>query len=337
LKDCSSAAWEGEVAEQSRWSPTALFEWVLVAGLARFLAWLPESAAYAAGGGAGRLAFHLDRRHRSIAADNLGRAFPGKYSPQEIDALARSVFENLGRTAVDVARSTGLLGGAKKDAVWVDGFDRLQEPRRRGRGVLLITAHLGPWELLPIVAALRYEPIHIVARPLDNPRLDGWLTGLRERGGNRVIRKRDAVSAILQVLRRGETVGILIDQHISEKEGVVVPFLGRPACTACAPALIAMRSGAAVLPVGIVRESPGRYRIRIGEEVPVCRRGDLKADLVENTARFTAAIEVFILDQPDQWFWVHRRWKTDRPVDARLRIGGCPGRDREAPATITKA
>ncbi len=337
MKDCSSVAWGGAVAERSRWSPTALLEWMLVAGLARVLAWLPESAAYAVGGGAGRLAFHLDRRHRSIAAENLGRAFPGKRSAQEIDALVRGVFENLGRTAVDMARSEGLFAGAKRDAVWVDGFDRLEEARGRGRGVLLITAHLGPWELLPMIAALCYEPIHIVARPLDNPRLGEWLTGLRQRGGNRVIWKRDAVSAVLQVLRRGKTVGILIDQHIREKEGVVVPFLGRPACTAFAPALIAMRSGAAVLPVGIVREAPGRYRVRIGEEVPVCRSGNLQADLVQNTARFTAAIEVFILDQPDQWFWVHRRWKTDHPVDARLRIGGRPGRDREAPATSTKA
>src|SRR3990170_2326526 len=109
----------------------------------------------------------------------------------------------------------------------------------------------------------------MVARPLDDPRLDDLLTQMRERGGNRVIRKRDAIQAILQVLRRGETVGILIDQHISEREGVVVPFFGRPASTVFAPALIAMRSGAAVLPVGIIWEGRGRYRVQIAEEVPV--------------------------------------------------------------------
>jgi KDO2-lipid IV(A) lauroyltransferase len=135
-----------------------------------------------------------------------------------------------------------------------------------------------------------------------------------------MIRKRDAVHAILQVLRRGETAAILIDQHINEREGVVVPFFGRPASTASAPALIALRSGAAVLPVGITRRPErGRYRIRIGAEIPVRRSGDLKADLAENTARFTAAIEAMIREQPEQWFWVHRRWKTRQPVDARLR------------------
>jgi KDO2-lipid IV(A) lauroyltransferase len=134
-----------------------------------------------------------------------------------------------------------------------------------------------------------------------------------------VIRKREAVQTILQVLRHGGTVGILIDQHISEREGVVVPFFGRPASTASAPALIAIRSGAAVLPAGITRgKERGHYRVQIGAEIPLRRSRDLKADLVENTARFNAAIEAMIREQPDHWFWVHRRWKTRQPLDPRL-------------------
>jgi len=297
-----------------------LLEWALVVCLAKVFAWLPQSAAYALGEGAGRLAFRLDRRHGRIAMENLARAFPRERSPDEIEALARATFVNLGWTAVDVARSDRLSCERDHEAVCIEGFDRLREARARGKGVLFITAHFGPWELLPLIAALRYEPIHVVARPLDNPRLDYLLTTMRERGGNRVIRKREAVQASLQVLRRGETVGILIDQHISEKEGLIVPFFGRPASTALAPALIAMRSDAAVLPVGIVRERPGRYRILIGEEVPVRRSGDRKADLVENTARFNLAIEAIIRRYPEQWFWVHRRWKTQQSMDPRLEI-----------------
>lgn len=316
------------MAERTRWSASALLEWTLVATLAKVFAWLPESAAYALGEGAGRLAFRLDRRHRAITEENLTRAYAGEYSPQEVETLARAVFENLGRTAVDVARSGRLLRGRDQDAVCLDGFERLLEARRRGHGILLIAGHLGPWELLPLIASLRYEPVHVVVRPLDNPRLDDLLTSLRERGGNRVIRKHDAVLAILQVLRRGETVGILIDQHIREEDGVVVPFFGQPASTVFAPALIAMRSGAAVLPVGIIREGRGRYRVQIAEEVPVRRSGDLRADLVENTARFTAAIEALIRQRPDQWFWVHRRWKTHLPLDSRLAMGKGMG-DRE--------
>ena len=306
------------MAERSRWSPAALAEWTLVAAAAKLFAWLPETAAYALGEGGGRLAFRLDRRHRRITEGNLAQAFPGQYSPDEVTALARSVFENLGRTAVDVARSDRLLRGAGQADVSTEGLDRMLEARQRGKGVLFITAHFGPWELLPLVHALHFGPIHVVVRPLDNPRLDDLFTAMRERGGNRVIRKRDAVQAILQVLRRGETVGILIDQHISEREGIVVPFFGRPASTAFAPALIAMRSGAAVFPVGILREGRGRYRVRAAGEIPIRRSGNLRADLVENTARFTAAIEAIIRERPDHWFWVHRRWKTSLPVDPKL-------------------
>ncbi len=325
------------MAERRRWSPAAIAEWGAVAGLAKVLSWLPEPWAYALGEGAGRLTCRLDRRHRAVVTQNLAAAFPGRYTPAELDRLVAEVFANLGRTAVDVARSDRLASRPDDAEVAVEGLERLLAARARGNGVLLVTAHFGPWELLPLMAVRRYEPIHVVARPLDNSRLDDLLTAWRERGGNRVIRKRRAVQAILHVLRRGKTVGILIDQHVSEREGVVVPFFGRPASTASAPALIALRSGAAVLPVGITRR-PGRrrYRIRVGAEIPVRRSGDVKADLAENTARFTAAIEAMIREQPEQWFWVHRRWKTRQPVDARLRPEGVapaataiePGRSR---------
>jgi len=307
------------VAERSRWSVAAIAEWGLVAGLAKLLNWLPESCAYALGEGAGRVWCALDRRHRVIVMENLAAAFPGRYAPEELDRLARAVFENLGRTAVDVARLDHLLSRSAGTTVEWDGYEHLLAARARGKGVLVLAAHFGPWELLPPVWVLRDEPVYVVARPLDNPRLDDQLTAWRERGGNRMIRKRNAIHAILQVLRRGKTAAILIDQHISEREGVVVPFFGRPASTASAPALIALRSGAAVLPVGITRQpGRGRYRIRIGAEIPVRRSGDVKDDLVENTARFTAAIEAMIREQPEHWFWVHRRWKTRQPVDARL-------------------
>ncbi len=126
------------------------------------------------------------------------------------------------------------------------------------------------------------------------------------------------MQAVLQVLRRGETVGILIDQHVSEREGVVVPFFGRPASAMVAPALLALRSGAAAFPVGITRNARGEYRVDIRPEVDIRKSGDLKADLVVNTARFTAAIEAIVRQRPDHWFWVHRRWKTQQPLDPRL-------------------
>ena len=307
------------MAERSRNSLTSVLEWGCVAILARFFDRVPESLAYALGEAAAGLAFRVDARHRAIAAENLARAFPGRYTSEELHALVREVFLNLGRTAVDVARSHRLLRPEHRHALEVEGFEHLDAARRRGKGVLALTAHLGPWELMILTTPVFYEPIHVVVRPLDNPRLDDLLTTLRERGGSQLIRKREAVRAILQTLRRGKTVGIMIDQHISEREGVVVPFFGRPASTASAPALIAIRSGAAVVPAGIIRlAGRGRYRIRIFPEVEVRRSGDLKADLVENTARFNQAIEAMIREHPDHWFWVHRRWKTTQPLDPRF-------------------
>ncbi len=306
------------MAERRRWSAAALGEWALAAGLFKLLACLPEGVAYAAGEGAARLLFRLDRRHRAITLENLTAALPELGRGGELEDLTRAVFENLGRTTVDVARAGRVLHTTGPAAFQIDGLERLVEARGRGKGVLLLTAHFGPWELLPLSAALHYEPIHVVARPMDNPWLDDWLTRLRERGGNHVIRKRDALQAILQVLRRGETVGILIDQHVTESEGVVVPFFGRPASTVAGPALLALRSGAAVLPVGITRCGRGRYRVHLRPELSVQRSGDLKADVVENTARFTAAIEAIVRERPDHWFWLHRRWKTERPLDPRL-------------------
>ncbi len=313
------------MAERTRWSPLALGEWALAAGLFKLLLWLPEGAAYAVGEGGARLAYRLDQRHRRITLENLTRALPEIGRSEALEGLARAVFLNLGRTAVDVARAGRLLRTAGPAAFQIDGLERLLEARARGKGVLLLTAHFGPWELLPLSAALHYEPIHVVARPMDNPWLDDWMTALRERGGNHVIRKRDAVQAVLQVLRHGETVGILIDQHVSEREGVVVRFFGRPASAMVAPALLALRSGAAVFPVGIARKSRGAYRVEIRPEVDIQRSRDVKTDLVVNTARFTAAIEAIVRQRPDHWFWVHRRWKTQQPLDPLLM-------DREAQA-----
>lgn len=306
------------MAERSRWSAAAILEWALVAGAVKLLNGLPESWAYQLGEGCGRLVCRLDRRHRGVVAGNIAAAFPGRHTPAELDRAVAAVFENLGRTAVDVARSGRVLAQGGTSVEW-DGYEHLLAARARGKGVLLLSAHCGPWELLPPLWALRDEPVHFVARPLDNPRLDDMFTAWRERGGNHVIRKRNAVQAILQTLRDGGTVGILMDQHVSEREGAVVPFFGRPASTASAPALIALRSGAAVLAAGITRQAGRRYRIRIRPEVAVQRSTDFKADLVENTARFTEAIEAMIREQPEQWFWVHRRWKTREPLDARLR------------------
>ena len=299
------------MAERSRWSPATIVEWAAIATLGTVFGWLPESVAYALGEGAGRLLFHLDRRHRAIAAGNLAAAFPGRHSPAELGLLVRAVFENLGRTVVDVARSSRLFSPTGEPRFRLDGLELMREARARGKGVLLLTGHFGPWELLVAASALRYGPIHIVARPLDNPRLDDLITALRERGGNWVIRKREAVQAILQALRRGETVGILIDQHISEREGVVVPFFGRPACLATGYIRVAMSAGATILPLAC-RWTPERgYSVLTKPPLVLELTGDREADVLHNARRVLAIMEHWIAETPDQWLMYHPVWPQE--------------------------
>jgi KDO2-lipid IV(A) lauroyltransferase len=306
------------MAERGRWSPLALAEFALARGLLGTLAVLPTSVAYAAGAAIGRAAFRLDRRHRQVVLENLRQALPGQHTEAERRSLAQSVFEHLGRTAVDTARARRHLDPADPAQAAFDGIERLREGKARGKGVLTLSAHLGPWELIPAIGAHQFEPVSLVARPLDNPWLDGYVNARRAWGGNRVLSKKDSGRAILQALRRGETVGMLIDQHIREADGVIVPFFGRPASTAVAPAVIALRSEAAVFAMGIHRVAPGRYRLCVGEEVRPSRTGDLRLDLVRTTAAFNAALERLIREHPEQWFWVHRRWKTPQPLDPLL-------------------
>lgn len=306
------------MAERNRWSPRTLIEYGAIRSLLALFASLPSGVAYAVGAGIGRVVYRLDRRHRAVVLENLRHAFPGRYSEAEIAGLGRMVFENLGYTAVDTARIHRLARLLTSEALTLEGVERIRDAKAKGNGVLFLTAHFGPWELFPPLFAARLEPGNLVARPLDNPWLDGFFERRRSRGGNRVISKQGAGQTILKALRANELVGILIDQHIREEDGVIVPFFGRPASTAVAPALIALRSAATVLPMSVTRRGRERYHFKVWPEVPVRRSGDLRRDLVLNTAAFNVAVERMIREHPEQWFWVHRRWKTPHPLDPRL-------------------
>jgi Kdo2-lipid IVA lauroyltransferase/acyltransferase len=174
-----------------------------------------------------------------------------------------------------------------------------------------VTAHLGAWELSSFWHSLMGYPMTMVIRRLDNPRVDRLVNGIRCLHGNRVVHKDDFARGLLAAMHRGETVGILMDTNMTPPQGVFVPFFGVEACTASGLARVALRMNAAVLPGFMVWEaSEGQYVLRFGEEIALIRSGDDERDVLENTARFTAAIEDAIRRYPDQWLWVHRRWKT---------------------------
>ncbi|KPK88630.1 MAG: hypothetical protein AMJ94_14545 [Deltaproteobacteria bacterium SM23_61] len=264
----------------------------------------------------GRLLYGLDDRHRRIALRNLALAFPEK-EKKEREAIARSAFTNLGRV---VAEFTFIPRLSKKNVdryISFQGLENFHRALEKGKGVLFLTAHYGNWEWMAAAFPLfSGHPTYVVFRPLENRFLDGVVQRLRTTTGNRSIPKRKAMGQILRVMKAGKTVGILLDQNMAWQEGVFVDFFGEAACTNTGMALLALKTGAAVLPAFNLRGRDGRYRVIIEPELSLIRTGDKDADVLQNTQLFTRVIERYIRNYPDHWLWVHQRWKT-RPWQAR--------------------
>jgi KDO2-lipid IV(A) lauroyltransferase len=252
----------------------------------------------------------MDRRHQKVAMENLRLAFGTEKSDQELRSIAQRSYQHLGFSLAELARV--MVSPPQRVMEWVriEGMDHFIDAHKKGRGVLYLTAHLGNWELMALTQSLQGYPISVVARPVDNPLLEGLLSSLRSRWGNRVVRKGGALREVLKLLKRGETVGFLLDQNVAIDQGVFVNFFGRLACTHKTLALLALKTGAAVLPAFTFREEENKHRIVVEPPVSLEESGDTERDLVINTQKFTSLIESYIRKYPDQWLWVHRRWKT---------------------------
>ncbi|MHB9097457.1 MAG: lysophospholipid acyltransferase family protein [Syntrophales bacterium] len=258
-----------------------------------------------------RLFYLLVPRQRLIAIHNLRCAFPEK-SDDEIIRIARDVYRNMGIMAAeffDIPRLTKENIGKFVEA---EGLEHCLRALEKGRGVLFFTGHFGNWELSAAAGALLIKPAAVIYRKLDNALLEHLVLHVRSASGNILLPKEHAMRAMIRSLKRNELVGILIDQNVAWYEGVFVDYFGRPACTTNGLALLALHTGAPVLPAYTVRLPDGRYRLVIGPEVEVTRTGDRDADVLANTQRFTKVIEEIVRRYPDQWFWVHQRWKTQR-------------------------
>jgi Kdo2-lipid IVA lauroyltransferase/acyltransferase len=271
---------------------------------------IPFSVAARMGIGLGTLWFYVHKSRREIAIENLTIAFGHEKDINEIKNIAKKSFQNLGLMLVE------FFALKKYGRKWFENnmeFIGYEEPKKeydKGKGILLLTAHFGNWEVMGAMTALKGVPLNVVARPLDNPFLDRMINDLRGFFGNRVISKHKAIREILKLLKNCEPVAILLDQNTSPLEGIFVDFFGRPACTTPSLAILALRTGFPVFPGFSVRKAPGVHQIISGEQIELDVSGDMKRDVEVNTAKFTKIIESYVRKYPEQWLWVHRRWKT---------------------------
>jgi KDO2-lipid IV(A) lauroyltransferase len=280
--------------------------WLFVHGLR----WLPRRVARAVGAAIGLLAYRVLGRLRGVGIRNLELAFPD-LSEGEREALLRRDYRNLGWLLAEFCLMPGYTAESASRFIRYEGLENYTRARDRGKGVLVLTGHLGAWELSSFYHSLMGRPMGMVIRRLDNPLVDQFVNRIRCLHGNRVIHKDDFARGLIASMRAGETVGILMDTNMTPPQGVFVPFFGVQACTASGMARVASKTGAAVVPGFLLwDEGEGRYVLHFGEELEVVNTGDSEGDALVNTAAFTTSIEGYIRRYPDQWLWMHRRWKT---------------------------
>ena len=277
---------------------------------------LPRGLARKIGAGIGWAAFYGLGRLRRVGAQNLRQALP-EMLEEERNGILRVEYRNLGYLLAEFCLMPGYTAEMASRFIRYEGLENYLGARDRGKGVLVLTGHLGAWELSSFYHSLMGMPMGMVIRRLDNPLVDALVNRIRCLHGNRVVPKDDFARGLIASMRAGETVGILMDTNMTPPQGVFVPFFGMEACTGSGMARIAARTGAAVVPGFLLwEESEGRYVLRFGEELEVIRSGDAEQDAISNTARFTAAIEGYVRRYPEQWLWMHRRWKTRPPGEA---------------------
>ncbi len=263
----------------------------------------------------GAVMFRFARRHRETAYDNIRQSFKEQVSEEEVRIIALGTFINLALNFLEFMRLPWLKASDLKGYVEIEGLEHLETAHASGKGTIICTAHFGNWELLGATLGLIGFPLEVVVRNPDHPVFDNFIAWVRTSSGNNSVHKSKAMLRLMRALKKNGNVGILLDQNVTRREGVFVDFLGRSACTNKGPALLASASSTTVLPTFIIRDNM-THRVIIKEPLKLVNTGNKEDDMVENTAIMTRAIEEMIKTYPEQWFWVHRRWKTrhDSPM-----------------------
>jgi Kdo2-lipid IVA lauroyltransferase/acyltransferase len=274
---------------------------------------LPRPVARIVGVWVARFLLFVRSPLRRVAEENLRLAFP-EWTEAQRQIVIRGMVRQVGWLAAEFAHFPSLSRKNLERVIVIEDFDNFRAAHARGKGVLLLTGHISAWELGPYAHALYDEPIHFLVRAVDNARVDALVDRYRCGSGNIPIDKNEAARAVLRVLRANGAVGIVADHNTSRSEGVFVNFFGIPACTTAGLARFALHTGAAVVPAFVRWDAARRkYRLAYQPALTLVRTGDEAADIVVNTQRFMEIVEAHVRKYPDQWLWVHRRWK-ERPA-----------------------
>ena len=293
-------------------------EYAAVWAILKMLGALPRGAARSLAAMQARLLYAMQPKLKRTAELNLRLAFP-EWDAARRNVVIRGMVRNLGWMAAEFARFPKYRCENIEEVLILDGHENFLNGQRRGKGVLYLTGHIGAWELSSFAHALYGFPLRYIARPVDNARVDALVNRYRCLSGNRPIFKNESARALLKILKDAGTVGILADQNTMPEEGVFVDFFGKSACTTTGIARVALHTGAAVVPgYAYWDEAIGKYRLRFEPAVELVRTGDVERDVFVNTQKFAKVIEEIIRKHPEQWVWVHARWKTRPKGEAEL-------------------
>lgn len=291
----------------------AYITYLLLKGFSLFVNVLPEEFALRMGRQLGNMAYYLDLEHRRVAIQNLHIAFDQEKSEAEMRSIAKRVFENLGMMTVEFLRIPKMDVKTFKERVKIEGLEEALRLLEKKKGVLLLIGHFGNWELMGLMSKVIGNPITVIAKPMKKNRwVDQFITRIRNAGGLEVISSIKAGRKVIQALSQNRVVGILIDQRAKRSEGIWADFFGRKAPTTPSLAVLAMKTGAPVLPVFMIRNGFQKHRLIIKEPLELIRTGNIKKDVEANTQLFNDTLESTIRQHPDQWFWIHQRWERKK-------------------------
>lgn len=283
--------------------------YLLLRGFSLFVNLLSENLSLWVGRQLGSAVYYLDLEHRKVAFQNLQIAFGQEKSKQEMCSIAKKTFQNLGMTAVEFFRIPGMDTETYKRKVEVEGFEVALKVLDRKKGGLLLLGHFGNWELMALMSKVINQPVLVIAKSIKQKRIDQWITRIRREASLDLIPPKNATHKVIQALSQNQIVGILFDQRGKRSKGIWADFFGRKVPTTPGLAVMAIKSGAPVLPVFMIRIGFQKHRMIIKEPLQLVNTGDFKKDVEANTQLFNDTLESIIRQYPEQWLWIHRRWE----------------------------